>query len=331
MRVLVYDSHDFELRTLSEALAQFELSFVKHRLDKSTVALSQGFDAVLVFIHDQVNAEVIALLATYKVKFIVTRSAGYNHIDLLAAHKNNILVANVPEYSPYAVAEHAVMLILALNRKVIRSHHRLLDLNFSLNGLVGFDLHGKKVGVIGLGKIGQAFARIMHGFGSHILAYDPVEVAEMKALEQLEYVSLEQLFRDSDIISLHVPLNDQTQYMINEQSIRQMKDGVMLINTSRGALIKTKDVIQAIKAAKIAYLGIDVYEEENELFFEDHSEEILQDDVIARLMTFPNVIITSHQAFLTREALENIARTTQENLLAFASGKKCDHLIQSSK
>lgn len=248
------------------------------------------------------------------------RSAGFNHVDLVAAEKLGIGVARVPEYSPYAVAEHTVALLLALNRKLIRANNRVRDLNFSLNGLIGFDVHGKTAGVIGTGKIGTALIKILHGFGCKLIAYDIVENQELMQKYNVKYVSLSTLFQQSDIISLQVPLTPETQYIINPESIAQMKKGVMLLNTSRGDLVDTQAVIQALKTGQIGYFGMDVYEEEEGLFFEDLSEQILQDDVIARLMTFPNVLITSHQAFLTATALKNIADMNIENLDNFDAG-----------
>jgi D-lactate dehydrogenase len=248
------------------------------------------------------------------IKYLALRSAGYNHVDLVKAKELGMKVANVPEYSPYSVAEHTVALILALNRKLIRAHNRVMDLNFSLDGLTGFDLHGKTTGIVGMGKIGKVVSRIMHGFGCHILAYDILPDKKLQQELKIEYTGLDELCVRSDIITLHTPLLESTRYLINAARIEIMKKGVMLINTSRGGLIDTKEVIRALKTGKIGYLGLDVYEEEKGLFFEDHSENILQDDVIARLMTFKNVLITSHQAFLTNEALEGIAATTIENL-----------------
>lgn len=326
MRVIVFDIHGFELSPLKEHLGKnHDIKFVDVKLSEHTVDLAKGFDVAVVFIHDIVSAVVLESLKQSGIQFLITRSAGFNHIDLQAAKRLNIRVANVPQYSPYAVAEHAVALMLVLNRKIIRAHHRLMDLNFSLNGLVGFDVHGKTVGIIGLGKIGRVVARILCGFGCKILGYDVIPDRSLEKDCRVHFTTLDELYKKSDIITLHAPLNVQTHYLINQESLSKMKKGVMLINTSRGGLINTRDVISAVKSEQIGYLGLDVYEEENELFFEDHSEDILQDDVIARLMTFPNVLITSHQAFLTREAIENIACTTAANLDCFEKNGKCEN------
>ncbi len=265
----------------------------------------------------------LQILSKIGVKFLVLRSAGYNHVDLAEAKKLNIKVARVPEYSPYAVAEHTVALMLALNRKLIRAHNRVMEQNFSLDGLVGFDMNGKTVGIIGTGKIGSVAAKILHGFGCKILAYDQVESEELKQKYNVTYTDYETLLKQSDIITLQIPLTEKTKFIINKHSIEIMKTGVMLINTSRGKLVNTKDVIEELKSGHIGSFGIDVYEEEEGLFFEDHSEDILQDDTIARLMSFRNVLITSHQAFLTDTALKNIAKTTVNNLDCF--GKSDDN------
>ncbi len=330
MRVAVFDIHKFEKSFLEATLSGFhEIRFIEAKLDVHTAPYAQGCDAVVVFIHDDASGENLKVLQQMGVRFLVTRSAGFNHIDLKVAESLGIQVANVPDYSPYAVAEHAVALMLALNRKLIRAHHRLMDLNFSLNGLVGFDMHGKTVGIIGLGKIGRVVAKILSGFGCSLLAYDLILDPQLEKNYSLQFTDLDDLYHRSDIITLHVPLNAQTRYLINKESIQKMKQGVMLINTGRGGLINTREVIQGIKSGQVGYLGLDVYEEENKLFFEDHSEDILQDDIIARLMTFPNVLITSHQAFLTHEAMSNIAQTTLENLNCFQSGEKCRNRLTS--
>jgi len=326
MKVIVFNAHAFEITFLKKHLMEgHDVKFVDVKLNEQTVALAKDFEATVVFIHDTVSANILESLKQAGIRFVITRSAGFNHINIEAAKRLQIRVANVPQYSPYAVAEHAVTLMLTLNRKIIRAHQRLMDLNFSLNGLVGFDMHNKTVGIIGLGKIGGVAARILHGFGCKILGYDVKPDETLVNEGHVEFTTLDELYKKSDIITLHAPLNQKTRYMINQESLSKMKDGVMLINTSRGGLINTRDAINAIKSGKIGHLGLDVYEEENELFFEDHSEDILQDDVIARLMTFPNVLITSHQAFLTHEALENIAWTTAKNLDCFAKNKKCEN------
>ncbi|MGY0583856.1 MAG: 2-hydroxyacid dehydrogenase, partial [Paraglaciecola chathamensis] len=272
--------------------------------------------AVCVFINDCLNASVLSGLKNKGVKFIALRSAGFNHVDLATAKKLGLIVTRVPAYSPYAVAEHAVALLMTLNRKIHRAHNRVREGNFSLNNLLGFDIHGKTVGVIGTGKIGQIFSKIMLGFGCHVLAHDVETNAECIAAG-VNYVSLNELLASSDIISLHCPLNDETHHLINEDAINLMKPMVTLINTSRGKLIDTKAVIKALKAQRISLLGLDVYEEEEVLFFDDFSSSVIQDDVFARLLTFPNVLVTSHQAFFTQEALTRIAHVTLQNISEF--------------
>lgn len=332
MKVAIYSTHPFEKSYIIAAndtstpvrQERHELQFIATYLRKDTASLSLGFEAISMFVNDDGTAPVLESLKANGVKFIVLRSAGHNHIDLVAAKKLGLQVAYVPEYSPYSVAEHTVALILALNRKLIRAHSRIMDMNFSLDGLTGFDLHGKTVGIIGTGNIGKVVARIMNGFGCKLLAFDVAPDKKLTEEFNLEFTDMDTLFRNSDIITLHTPLTASTRYLINKQRIEQMKEGVMLINTSRGALIDTKEVIQALKKSKIGYLGLDVYEEEKGLFFEDHSDNILQDDVIARLMTFKNVLITSHQAFLTHEALQDISRTTIHSLDCWAKGTKSE-------
>lgn len=326
MKVAVYSAHNFERDYLTNANnGKHILQLVPANLRIDTTSICAGYDAVSIFVNDDGSAPVLKLLKAGGVKFIALRSAGYNHVDIGAAKSLGLKVAHVPEYSPYAVAEHTVALMLALNRKLIRAHNRVMDLNFSLDGLTGFDLYGKTVGIIGMGKIGKVVAQIMKGFGCKLLAFD---IAPDKKLEEdlsIEFTEIDVLCRRSDIITLHTPLVESTRYLINKERLHQMKDGVMLINTSRGGLVDTKEVIDALKTGKIGYLGLDVYEEEKGLFFEDHSENILQDDVIARLMTFKNVLITSHQAFLTHEALENISETTIHNLDCWEKGGKSEN------
>jgi D-lactate dehydrogenase len=291
----------------------FELEFFEVQLNSRTINLMQESAIVCVFVNDVVDAEVIKKLAENGVKIIALRCAGFNNVDLIAAKKAGIRVCRVPSYSPEAVAEHAMAMILTLNRKTHKAYNRVREQNFSLNGLLGFDLHGKTVAVIGTGNIGKAFAKVVLGFGCKVLAFDINKDQEMEGLG-VHYETLENIFKWSDIISLHCPLNDNTKHMINKSSLSQMKDNIMLINTSRGALINTTDIIEALKDAKVGYLGIDVYEQEEKLFFKDLSEDIIQDDDIQRLMSFPNVLVTAHQAFFTNEALTQIATTTFENV-----------------
>ncbi|MCX7929470.1 MAG: 2-hydroxyacid dehydrogenase [Chlorobi bacterium] len=321
MRVAVYSAHRFEQPYLRTAAAErHELVFFEHRLDRTTAQLAAGCRAAMLFANDDGSAPVLEELSHIGIEFLALRSAGYNHVDLTHAHRLGIRVANVPEYSPYAVAEHAVGMILALNRKLMRAYSRVRELNFSLDGLVGFDLHGKTVGVFGVGRIGSVLVRILHGFGCRVLGCDPVKRPELIERYGLEYVSLEQLCHDCRIIVLCAPLTPQTRYVINRDTLAMMQPGIMLINVARGGLLDTRAVIEALKARRIGYLGLDVYEEEAGLFFYDHSEDIITDDLIARLLTFPNVLITSHQAFLTDDALHNIATTSIAALDAWESG-----------
>jgi D-lactate dehydrogenase len=326
MKVAVFSFHKFEKPFfVAPEGSKHELKLFDTRLTLETVHLAMGCQAACIFVEDDGSAKVLEALYQQGVRYLVLRSAGYNHVDLAAAGKLGMRAARVPDYSPYAVAEHAVALMLALNRKIIRAHQRVMDLNFSLDGLVGFDMNGKTAGIIGTGKIGGVAAKILHGFGCTILANDAFENEELKNNYNVTYTDSNTLFSKSDIITLHVPLTNETKYIIGEANIALMKKGVMLINTSRGLLINTKDVIEGLKSGQIGSLGIDVYEEEEGLFFEDHSEDILQDDLIARLMTFRNVLITSHQAFLTDTALSNIARTTFYNLDCFEKNKSCEN------
>ncbi len=328
MKIAVFSSHKFEKPFLERANnGTHQLTYMDTRLTEQTAIFTKGYDAVSLFVSDDASALVLEILREQGIRFIVLRSAGFNNVDLEEAHRLGMRIARVPAYSPFAVAEHAVALMLALNRRLIRSHFRVMDMNFSLDGLTGFDMNGKTAGLIGTGKIGAIVARILHGFGCKLLAYDKYENEEIKQKYQVEYTDHISLCRQSDIITLHVPLIEETKYIINKSSIDEMKQGVMLINTSRGALVNTNDVITGLKTGCIGYFGMDVYEEEEGLFFEDHSEDILQDDTIARLMTFQNVLITSHQGFLTDTALKNIADTTIYNLDCFENNKASENEI----
>ncbi len=323
MRTTVFSTHKFDRPSLEEANGKkHDLRFLEVRLTADTVALARGSEAVALFTMDDASAPVLQALHSFGVRFIALRSAGFNHVDLKKARELGLLVARVPAYSPYAVAEHTMALILALNRKLHRAHNRVRELNFSLNGLTGFDLNGKTAGVVGTGKIGEILIKILHGFGCHILAFDQQENPELMAKYGVQFTDCDTVCTQSDIVSLHVPLTPDTRHLINESVISGMKRGAMLINTSRGGLVDTKAVINGLKSGQLGYFGMDVYEEEEGLFFEDHSDDILQDDVIARLMTFNNVLITSHQAFLTHTALKNIADTTIANLNCFEEGRK---------
>jgi D-lactate dehydrogenase len=322
MRVAVYSAKPYDVQFLTAANADgaHELVFLEPRLSVATAPLAAQADAVCAFVNDDLSEAVLEELARLEVRHIALRSAGFNHVDLRAAARLGISVTRVPGYSPYAVAEHAVALLMALVRKTHRAYNRVREGNFSLVGLTGFDLHGKTVGVVGTGQIGTVFARIMTGFGCRVVAYDPFPSEACRELG-VEYLSLEQLLAESHIVSLHLPVTPQTSHLIDADRIALMRDGVTLINTSRGALVDTLAVIEALKSGKIGLLGLDVYEEEADLFFEDLSNRVLSDDVFTRLLTFPNVIITGHQAFFTAEALENIAMTTIGNLTAAERGE----------
>lgn len=326
MKVALFSARRFEQTHLTNANAgRHELVFLDARLTESTCLLATGCRAVSLFVNDSARQEVLPRLKDLGIEFIALRSAGFNHVDLPLAWQYKMRVARVSAYSPYAVAEHAVAMMLALNRKLIRAHQRVMESNFSLDGLVGFDMHGKTVGIVGTGQIGAVVAKILHGFGCHLLAYDPAPNPDLVALYGLTYTSLEEICRVADIITLHVPLRAETRHLIDKSRLAQMKPDVMLINTSRGGLVHTKDLIDALKKSRVGSVGLDVYEEEEGLFFEDHSEEVLLDDTIARLMGFKNVLITAHQAFLTETALHNIATATIENLTCFEEGRSCEN------
>ncbi|WP_188150985.1 2-hydroxyacid dehydrogenase [Teredinibacter waterburyi] len=325
MKVAVFSAKPYDVEHLNNANAnsavkgEHEFTFLEPHLNQQTVALAQGYDAICGFVNDTIDEGVVEKLSSYGIKLIAMRCAGFNNVDLDACEKHGLTVARVPEYSPYAVAEHAAALILDLNRNIHRAFARIRENDYSLNGLMGFDLHNKTISVVGGGKIGQTLIKIMKGFGCRVLCYDPMPsdiITELGA----ELVSLDTVWTESDIISLHCPLVRSTYHIINSNTISQMKRGVMLINTSRGGLIDTPAVITALKNGKVGYLGLDVYEEEAELFFEDYSNQVLQDDVFARLTTFNNVVITGHQAFFTREALQAIAEVTVQNISCFCSG-----------
>ena len=294
----------------------YDIRYYKGHLNPNNVVLTQDTDAVCIFVNDTADAAVIDAMVDNGVKLLALRCAGFNNVDLKAA-KGKLPVVRVPAYSPYAVAEYSLALMLSLNRKIHRAYWRTRDGNFSLNGLMGFDMHGKTIGIIGTGKIAKILIRLLKGFGMRILAYDLYPDMKFAGEEGISYVSLDELYRESDIISLHCPLTDQTKYMIDKDSIDKMKEGVMIINPGRGLLINTNDLIEGLKEKKIAAAGLDVYEEEGEYFYEDKSDKIIDDDVLARLLSFNNVIVTSHQAFFTKEALHNIAETTLQNIEDF--------------
>jgi len=322
IKVAVFDTHRFDREALELAARgpsaagseEVHFLFVEARLDSATASLAGGCEAVCVFVNDRVDEGTLERLAEVGVRMVALRCAGFNNVDLAAARRLGVCVARVPAYSPHAIAEHAVALILALNRKLVRASSRVREGNFSLEGLVGFDLHGKTVGVVGTGKIGAVFARIMRGFGCVLLGSDPAPDAALSEETGLEYCPLPELLGRADIISLHLPLNDATRHVVNAGAIDRMRAGAMLINTGRGALVDTPALMEGLKSGRIGAVGLDVYEEEEGVFFEDHSEEVLQDEKLAWLLMCPNVLVTAHQAFLTREALEGLASTTLLNL-----------------
>ena len=317
MNIAFFDTKPYDISGFDRYAvpAGVRIKYYEANLNADTVSLASGFDAVCVFVNDVVSGEVVQKLYEMGVKAILLRCAGFNNVDIKAC-RGKLRVFRVPAYSPHAVAEHAMALLLAVNRKIHKAHNRTREFNFSLQGLTGFDLYGKTVGIIGTGKIGRVFGDICKGFGMEILAYDKFPAPDT----ELNYVSLEELFRRSDIISLHCPLTEETDHLIRSESIEKMKDGVVIVNTSRGGLVNTEDLIQGLKSGKIGAACLDVYEEEGEVFYEDLSGHILQDDKLVRLIAMPNVIVTSHQAFLTKEALDNIAHTTVNNLLRFFRG-----------
>ena len=321
MKTAVFSTKNYDRQFLQPAAAKtgHELTFLEPRLTGETAVLANGYPAICSFVNDFLSGEVVGKLAAGGTRFVALRCAGFNQVDLEACQRHGVRVARVPAYSPYAVAEHAVGMILTLNRKFHKAFNRVREGNFAIDGLLGFDMHGKTVGVIGTGKIGTITARILAGFGCKLLFYDVFENDEAKSIGR--YVPLPELYAASDIISLHCPLTKETQHIACADAIGQMKPGVMLINTSRGALVDTPAVIAGLKSGKIGYLGLDVYEEEADLFFEDLSGRVIQDDTFMRLLTFPNVLITSHQAFFTANALEEIARVTMANLTALARGE----------
>jgi D-lactate dehydrogenase len=331
MRIAFFDTHPYDRQSFQTANRSFgyDLQFFESRLSPETVSLARGFETVCAFVNDTLDKPVLEALVAGGTKLLVLRCAGFNHVDIPAAEALGLTVARVPAYSPYAVAEHAVALLMCLNRKLHRAHARVREGNFSLAGLVGFDIHGKTVGVVGTGKIGAVFARIMRGFGCRVLAFDPYPDTELATDLGLQYVDLDTLLAESDIISLHCPLTRENTHMIDASHIARMKPGVVLLNTSRGALVDASALIEGLKSGRIGGAGLDVYEREAGLFFEDCSQDVLQDDVLARLLTFPNVIVTGHQAFLTDTALSNIATTTLENVAAYARGERSPNAVTS--
>ena len=330
MACMVFDTHSYDRDAfmLANVGHGHDLRFVEPRLTRDTAAMAAGCQAVCAFVNDRLDAGTIAALQQAGVTLIALRSAGFNHVDLRAAAAAGIRVVRVPEYSPHAVAEHAMALLLALNRKIHRAHNRVREGSFSLEGLVGFDLFGKTCGILGTGRIGSALARILRGFGCRLLATDVSPNETLAGETGLRYVDLDTLFAESDIVSLHVPLTPGTRHIVDARALARMKPGVFLVNTSRGALIDTPALIASLKSGHLGAAALDVYEEEENVFFRDLSDVVLQDDVLARLMTFGNVLLTSHQGFLTREALANIADTTLESLRACEQGLPLRHEVR---
>lgn len=323
MKIAFFSSKPYDRKYFDLANKEFghEIIYYEGKLRRETLKLAEGYDCVCVFVNDQVDASVLIALAAQNTRLVALRCAGFNNVDIISAKELGVQVVRVPAYSPYAVAEHTVGLMLALNRKVYWANSRVKEGNFSLDGLLGFDMRNRTVGLVGTGKIGECVANILHGFGCNIIAYDKYQNSACLELG-VKYVERDELFAQSDIISLHCPLFNETHHLIGNDAIAKMKKGVMIINTSRGALIDSRAAIEGLKSEKIGYLGIDVYEEEEELFFEDKTFEIRTDDVFARLTTFPNVVITGHQAYFTEEAVIAIAKTTLQNITAYENGEE---------
>ncbi len=328
MKVAVCSTQPYDRESLQAANAVFgqQLVFFEERLSTKTIALFAGYPVLCAFVNDRLDAEVLQALSDRGLLLVALRCAGFNNVDIEAAQRLGICVARVPAYSPHSVAEHTLALMLALNRKTHRAYNRIRDGNFSLHGLLGFELRGRTVGIIGTGRIGQAVAEIMRGFGCNMLAYDIAQNPACSALG-VNYVGLDELYRASDIITLHCPLNQQTRHLIDAAALERMRRGVMLLNTSRGAVVDTAAVIAALKSGQVGYLGMDVYEQEGDLFFRNLSEQVIQDDIFERLLTFPNVLITGHQGFFTTEALASIAATTLQNIRIFEQGGQCQNEV----
>lgn len=332
MKVAIFSTKTYDRQYLTAAnqTAGHELVFFESRLTPETCPLAQDFPAVCVFVHDQLDAHVLLTLFRQGTRLVALRCAGFNHVDLQIAHQLEIAVARVPAYSPHAVAEHTVALLLALNRKLHKAYNRIREGNFALDGLMGFELWQQTVGVVGTGKIGSLVAQIVRGFGSRVLAYDVAENPSLVAAG-VAYVALDELFRRSDIVTLHCPLQPDTYHLIQDDTLAQMKRGVVVLNTSRGPLLDSEAAVRGLKSGKIGALGLDVYEEEGDLFYEDLSNRVIQDDVFSRMLTFPNVIITGHQAFFTGHAMEEIARQTLDNITEFEQDRTPPGLILPDK
>lgn len=330
MKVAVFSAKPYDKKFLEQANQQYhhQLKYFTPNLDAETVNLVTGFEGICVFVNDRLDQDILKTLHHQGIRLIALRCAGFNNVALDVAQELGIIVVRVPAYSPYAVAEHAIALILTLNRKIHRAYNRVREGNFALDGLLGFDLHGRTVGIVGTGKIGRIAGKILHGFGCRVLAYDLYPNSEF-AEQYGEYVAFEELLKQSDIISLHCPLTQETHHLIDDKAISMMKTGVILVNTSRGGLVNTLAVIKGLKAKRIGHLALDVYEQESSIFFEDMSGEIIQDDLFERLLTFHNVIITGHQAFFTEDALKNIAETTLSNITAIEQNQPCPNQVDA--
>ncbi|MBB5218760.1 D-lactate dehydrogenase [Treponema rectale] len=331
MKIAFYDTHSYDKKSFEETNKNFnfQIAFHEFKLNENTVITAQGFDAVCVFVNDVVNAQVINSLKEYGVKLIALRCAGFNNVDLKAAASAGIKVVRVPAYSPYAVAEHGIALLMALTRHIPQAYLRTKTANFNIEGLTGRDLHGLTAGVLGTGKIGRIMAGLLKAFGMKIIVYDPFPNEEWAKETGAEYVSLEEIFRQSDVLSLHCPLTEETKHIVNHDTMKMMKKDAVIINTGRGALIDSKALVHALKHQHIGGIAMDVYEEESKYFFSDWSTDIMTDDVLARLLTFPNVIITGHQAFLTTNALKNISETTLQNIKDFEQNKELVNQVQA--
>lgn len=313
MKIALFDAKQYDIDSFNNINNKYEIHYFEGKLSPKTAVLTKGFDAVCCFVNDTIDKNVLDILKENNINIVLLRCAGFNNVDIEYAFKKEIHICRVPAYSPNAIAEHAFALILSLNRKIHRAYIRTRDFNFNINGLTGFNLAGKNIGVIGTGKIGQALIKIAKGFGMNVYGYDPYPNSSL----DITYTTLDEIYKVSDIITLHSPLTNETYHLINEESISKMKDGVMIINTSRGGLIDSKALLNALKSKKVSQAGLDVYEEEADLFFEDKSDAIISDDTLSLLLNLPNVIITSHQGYLTKEALENIATTTLESLNSY--------------
>ncbi len=329
IKIAFFDAKTYDRESFDNEAAglDLEIHYYKDRLSLRTAQLAQGKDAVCIFVNDECDRQVIDLLAEYGIRLIALRCAGFNNVDMTAA-RGRIPVVRVPAYSPHAVAEYAVTLMLSLNRKVYRSVYRTREGNFKLKGLMGFDMYGKTAGLIGLGKIARELAKILRGFGMNVVAYDPYPDRLFAEEQRISLVTLDELYAKSDIISLHCPLTDDTKFIINAESIGKMKQGVMIINTGRGKLIRTEDLIEGLRTGRIGSAGLDVYEEEQNFFYEDRSDKMIDDDKLALLLMMPNVIVTSHQAFFTREAMHNIAVTTLQNITDWAAGRELKNEVK---